>query len=409
MNIFKIAKHYQMFMSEQWLDKDSMAGLEEKRLREIFSHARNTKHYRKLLASPCPGLPEIPITTKEMMRNDPDSFLPEGVSKNSLHEIRTSGSTGTPLSIFFDQNTEDRRIAKEYFVECVMGRSPFEEFAHITTIPYIPHRLLSLTGIFKKTTLSPYVEEEKNLAVLRRSRVRTLRAFPSTLSILAKINQNDPIALKSIISTGEVLTDENRKTIEDSFSCPVLESYGTMEFRTIAFQCPERKKFHVDCSSLIVEITDEKGKPKKSGQGEVVVTSFHNTPMTFIRYPTGDLARWGKECPCGRGSPVLESIEGRKTNVFMLPSGKVRPFGALYIALNQINVLSFQVIQERTDLFVFRYVPLQDDLSNTTNEEIKRKISAACLDEKIIVEFERVDSINRGGRGKHRYIVSKVK
>jgi phenylacetate-CoA ligase len=159
----------------------------------------------------------------------------------------------------------------------------------------------------------------------------------------------------------------------------------------------------------MVEIIGKGGKPEKNGLGEVVVTSFHNTPMPFIRYSTGDLAKWGSECSCGRGSPVIESLEGRKTDVFRLPSGKVRPFGALYIALNQIRVLSFQVVQERADLFVFRYVPLQGDLTPAAKDDIKRRISTACLGEPIAVEFERVDSIKRGGRGKHRYILTKVK
>ncbi|MFH0884973.1 MAG: hypothetical protein V1861_04645 [Candidatus Micrarchaeota archaeon] len=408
MGAIDILKYYLRMAREQWLDRDSFDTLAKQRLNTAIRSARQTSHYRNLLDSCGNHFSSLPITTKDMIRKDPASFLPYGASKENLYEVRTSGSTGTPLTILIDRDTNDYRVAKEYFIECLHGRSPFELFAHFTAIPDETHVLLTRSGLFRKLPLSPFVEDEKNLAALRESGARMLRSFPSALTTMARLNLDNPVKLKAIISTGEMLEAQSRKLIEDSFSCPVLDIYGLMEFRTVAYQCSEEKRFHVDCSSFILEIVDKHGIPKKNGRGEIVVTSLHSTPMPFLRYATGDIGRWGKECSCGRGSPVIESIEGRKTDVFILPSGRPRPFGALYMALNRIMVKSFQVIQERRDLFVFKYVPLGKDLPASDKQAIEKKILDACLGEKITVEFEQVDSIARTGRGKHRYVISKV-
>ena len=286
-------------------------------------------------------------------------------------EVRTSGSTGTPLLIYADRDAMECRTGKEYFFECLAGRSPIEVFGQFSDLRYMQHPLLESTGIFPGIHLSPFVSDEENISIMRRHKVRTVRCFPSGMTTMAKLNLENPIQLKSVISTGEMLDKDNRRLIEESFSCSLLESYGLMEFRTVAFQCPEEKKFHVDESSFIVEIADANGKAKRSGSGEIIVTSLHSTPMSFIRYATGDTGRWGKECSCGRSSKVIDSIDGRKKDIFTLPSGRLRPFGARYSALNRITVRTFQVIQERPDLFVFRYVPLGKELPSRNKEEIE--------------------------------------
>ena len=48
--------------------------------------------------------------------------------------------------------------------------------------------------------------------------------------------------------------------------------------------------------------------------GEIVVTDLFNLYMPFIRYRTGDLAVSTRECcPCGRGFPLLDRVEGRRS------------------------------------------------------------------------------------------------
>jgi phenylacetate-CoA ligase len=408
MGAIRVLKYFLMLGREQWLGRDEIERISAKRLDAALRNARRTSHYRNLLEANGSEFPQLPLTGKDALRSDPGSFLPENADLSSLREIRTSGSTGTPLSIYIDSDAEDYRVAKEYFVECVCGRSPFEMFALFSSTPDPVHPALAQSGLFPRISLSPFVPDEENLAAIRRNKVRMLRAFPSGLRTMAGLNGRNPLGLKSILSTGEMLDEGNRRLIEDSFSCPVLDCYGMMEYRTIAYQCPEERRFHVDESSFIVEIAGADGKPKKAGRGEIVVTSLHSSPMPFIRYSTGDIGSWGKECSCGRSTRVIGSLEGRKTDVFVLPSGRIRPFGVLYAALNQARVKAFQIVQEKPDLFVFRYVPLGKELPAVGRKEIENRVRGACLHEVVAIEFEQVQSIPRIGRGKQPYVISKA-
>ncbi len=409
MGAIEILKYFLRLEREQWLERDAIERLSAKRLESALRKARGTSHYRNLLDGCGDDFTALPLTGKDDLRRDTASFLPKSTSPEGLREIRTSGSTGTPLSIFIDRDTEEYRVAKEYFVESVCGRTPFEVFAQFSSAPDPVHPLLAKSGLFRRIALSPFVPDEENLSAMRRHDVRMLRGFPSGLRTMAALNIEKPLKLKSIISTGETLDKGNRKLIEESFSCPVLDDYGMMEFRTIAFQCPEERALHVDESSFIVEITGKGGKAKKSGRGEIVITSLHNSPMPFIRYRTGDMGCWGKECSCGRSTKVIGSLEGRITDVFTLPSGRIRPFGVLYAALNQARVRAFQLVQERPDLFVFRYVPLGKGLADEDRRLLEERVRGACLHEEVGVEFEQVESIPRLGRGKQPYVVSKIR
>jgi phenylacetate-coenzyme A ligase PaaK-like adenylate-forming protein len=110
--------------------------------------------------------------------------------------------------------------------------------------------------------------------------------------------------------------------------------------------------------------------------------------------------------------PVLKSLEGRTTEVIELPSGRIHSATCLNILEIQSafrDILKYQIIQERTDLFVVRYVCCDSDFSKKSKEEIKKGIIRACLGEEIKVEFEKVDSIPRESTGKIRSFISKIK
>ena len=67
---------------------------------------------------------------------------------------------------------------------------------------------------------------------------------------------------------------------------------------------------------LHVEVLDENGQHVKEGEtGEVVVTSFSNYVMSFIRYRTGDLVEYG----------------GKKNGIVILKSGDWDEHRILYI------------------------------------------------------------------------------
>ena len=117
---------------------------------------------------------------------------------------------------------------------------------------------------------------------------------------------SNPMKLKSVFSTSEMLSQVRRKYIEDSFSCTLFNQYRNAEFGPVAWECPEEHNMHVNSGSCILEIVDEKGNPKNSGVGNIVLTSLCNHAMPFIRYKIGDQG----SCIAGGGYPATGNSKG---------------------------------------------------------------------------------------------------
>ena len=93
----------------------------------------------------------------------------------------------------------------------------------------------------------------------------------------------------------------------------------------MAHECPEHNGLHVFSDLFHVEVIHESGRHAESGEtGEIVITDLSNLYMPFIRYRTGDqVVQGGTKCPCGRGFPLLERLEGRSPDDIVAPEGKV--------------------------------------------------------------------------------------
>ncbi len=407
---------------EQSLDQDAMEKLQKKRLEKILKCAYRTPHYRGLMERESLSIADIvddisllPITRKDEVRRSPESLIQNGISKESLNIYKTSGSTGTPMSIYVDKEMFWHRVASNYQAEISFGRSPVELFAHITAM----NRTMAVHPLLKKLRIFPVIHlpiingEEENLSILQKNNARMIRSYPSALNILAKLNsiKKTPLKVKSILSGGEHLSEKSREYIEESFACPVFNRYGAIECPSLAKDCTEEKNLHIAEGSYLVEIVDKKGKPVKSGTGEIVITHFFNKSMPFVRYSTGDIGCWGKECPCGRHSRVLKSLEGRESELISLPSGKsISAFSLALLPLESVfaGVLNYQIVQEKEELLLVRYVPMLDGITKKTKDEIRKIIDELCLGE-VKVEFEEVDEIKPGKTGKRKNFISKIK
>ncbi|HSB47681.1 MAG TPA: hypothetical protein VLD37_06725 [Candidatus Bilamarchaeum sp.] len=397
---------------EEWMDPDALEKLQKERLEKILKCASNTEYYSPFLrdvklSDAVEDLSLLPVSEKQAIRSKPLSLVQKGLDKNSLHSFKTSGTTGIPMTIYTNRQEAWERMAIVYAQEISQGRSPFDLYADISRDPSPSHPLVSLTGIFRKLKLNPNEPEPAIYETLAQKRPKMVKGYPSIFTILAKMNRKK-LKFKALLSCGENLTQKTREFIGESFSCPVLDYYGAWEFRAVGWECPEEKKMHLNSSSLKIEIVDDKGKPVKSGAGNIVVTSLYNKAMPLVRYSLGDRGSWGA-CPCGRGYPVLKSFEGREPVLIRLPSGKIHPgahLGVLDIEALYGEIRQFQIVQESEERFVFRHSG--GELSEKSRESISKAILEACLGEEITVEFERVGEIPRGKTGKMQRVLSKL-
>lgn len=394
------------------MDRDSLERLQKKRLEKILRCASETHYYSPFLqdvpvSDAVEDLSLLPVSERSALRLNPLSLVRRSADKASLKRFKTSGTSGIPMTIYTDQEEAWQRMAIAFASEISQGRTPFDLFAEISRDPSPPHPVVSYTGLFRKIKLDPHEAEAGIYEKLAGCRPSMIKAYLSIFTTLARLNEKR-LKPKALISCGETVSQTVRKLIEDSFSCPLLDYYGAWEFRAVGWECPEERRMHINSSSLKVEIVDAKGKPAK-GKGEIAVTSLYNRTMPLVRYNLGDRGRWGKDCPCGRGYPVLDSLEGKEAVLIRLPSGRIHPgayLGLLFADSMYREVQQYQVVQEREDLFVFRYSG--SELSEKTKAELYASIKNACLGEDITLEFEQVGRIPRGKTGKIQRVVSRL-
>jgi phenylacetate-CoA ligase len=416
-NPINVLRDYLGLRREHWLGREQIESIQQRRYEAITDTARLLPYYRRRFES-CGDSPSkdlemggFPILPKDDVRMSPNDFINPSIPRKKLFEMQTSGSTGTPLGVVCDQQTFEHRHAIGLLLAQDFRRSPRDLLVEISrkSDSFAP---FAVPGLFRKKHLSIFLEESELFRSVRRLGPDSLGWYPSMAQTLARINDSlgRPVRLKSVFCGGEALSARVRASIEESFSCRVYEQYASVEFSALAWECPEEHRLHVNDSSFLIEVIDGRGKPIKSGTGDLAVTCFFNRAMPLVRYMIGDRAKWGRECSCGRGTRVLDSISGRSDDFIVLPSGKHRSafaFNLLYYGEKIEGIWKYQIVQEREDLLVFRYVPEGRGLSGAGCADLRKRISKACLYENVKLEFEAADSIPREKSGKLRKIISK--
>jgi phenylacetate-CoA ligase len=264
----------------------------------------------------------------------------------------------------------------------------------------------------------PLLPEEKLIKILRFIKPDVLHTFPSILLMLANYDLSG-IAPRLIFTQGEMVTQHCRDVCSRKFNAELFETYGSVEFGTLAFECPEHFGLHMLTDNAYIEFVDEMGEQVSSGEpGEIIVTGLHNYSMPLIRYRIGDVGMPSDErCPCGRSWPIMRSIEGRINDFLTFSDG--RKISWLYLLRNILYdeefrrnmfcVSQYQLIQEKYNKLVFKFVK-GSHFDPRILERIKNKLEEefANQGERLQVVLEAVEEIPMERTGKRRLFISKV-
>ncbi len=180
-----------------------------------------------------------------------------------------------------------------------------------------------------------YLPSEKQLLVMRDYRTTALITTPSLAQhLIATLDRleftADDLALKKCLLLGEQLDEETRNAIEERLRVRVRGAYGLSEVPGpgIAFECRERRGFHVSEDHFLLEIVDpETGEPLPRGEfGELVITTITTKAFPLIRFRTGDRARLlNDSCGCGLHLGRLEFLAERTDEVLVIRGVKIHP------------------------------------------------------------------------------------
>lgn len=413
----------------QWLDPQELDRIRLERLQNFLKHAYSSvPYYRNLFDAHefCPeslrsisDIKMIPYLTKEIIRENPETLRSQNY-RGRMQKASTGGSTGVPVTVYWDANrlswdTAAQLRSHRWFGidvgerEAVLWGSPIEITKQHRVREFrdrlINTRLLSAFNISEKS-LQSYLE------ILKRWRPAKIYCYVSVVYLFAKfletIGQRAPLeGLKGIFVTAEPLHDFQREAIEKSFGCPVSVEYGSRDVGAIAHQCL-KGGLHINAEQVIVELLHEDGDADEGEQGEIVVTNMSALGMPLVRYRTGDIGTvYHGACSCGRSLPMLGKVEGRSTDFLMRADGSLaHALSVIYVLRELKKVRQFRVTQESVDHLSID-VALYESLTEEECSGIRLQMRK-IIGDRVQVEIRHKEEIEPLPSGKHRYVISKV-
>lgn len=361
-------QYYKELERNQWLKKDELEQRQLTKLKNLLNYAvDNISFYQERFRNfnikdfkSLDDIKQLPVLAKDDLKSAGEN----AVARNRKKRITksTSGTTGPPFNFVVDQDFFSLEIARNLRIfdlpDVEMGE-PWVLFTPVrgkksSTFSFLNNRLvLDANRVTVERTppccpasvdnkLTPDENTIRQFcARIKQHKPKMIYSYPSSLIALATFIRKWGVAgikIKTIISSGEVLNSEARGLIEETFDGEVFNLYGTTEFPTIAEECKEHNGLHIFTDSYIVEFVDD---------GEILITDLDNYTMPFIRYRTGDRGFLkNSQCNCSRNLPLMEIIQGRKSDLIITPDGKFlrRSFFSSLFNKNR-EIEKFDIIQ----------------------------------------------------------------
>ena len=139
----------------------------------------------------------------------------------------------------------------------------------------------------------------------------------------------------------------------------------------------------------------------------MLLTDLHNYGMPLMRYAVGDLAtdKPGK-CSCGRGLPMIASVDGRTMDALLTPEGHLVGDYLESLVLGTPGIRRFQAVQEKIDSIEVSLVR-GNDFEEASLEKIRNAMRQAFGDS-LRLDFRFTEDIPLTPTGKLRVAISKL-
>lgn len=264
----------------------------EKRFLEIFNKAfTSSAYYRNLCKSVgvtsiddikhIEDIVKLPILTKDMLKKHGKELLT--CKEKGLIKNHTSGTTGTPLTVYQDWKSVWKEQA--YFV-CYRKRCGYNYGEPMVSLRGNLTRDEIYLKIHVSNTLflSSYNINSKTAEtyhrLIEKHHPKAIEGYPSSLYSLALVLKDKGLEchIPVAFTSSETLFDYQRKLIEKIFHTQVYDHYGTTE-RTIRLEESfDHNGYFEDPGYGIEEYYDD----------HIISTSLINDVFPLIRYKTDD-------------------------------------------------------------------------------------------------------------------------
>jgi phenylacetate-CoA ligase len=366
---------------------------------------------------PAAAAPEVlrrhfPIIDRQTLLASKAALYPHrGAHRPWLALGKTSGTTGTPLTVFRSLQSllmEQAFIGRHWSWSGYhdgMARASLRGDQVAAQPPFwfwnrYNRQLLVSSRHLTEAHADSIIDRLDTLAPAM------LQAYPSTAFTLAGLLalRNRRLRIPLIFTASEPLYHHQRELIADRLGGKLVDMYGMAERVALATEC-EHGQLHVNPDYSFVEIVDEDGRPTES-EGYLVGTTFHNQAMPLVRYRMTDRTRWKSgQCDCGRAFPMIEPVSGKFEDSITGSNGAAVSPSVLTFAFKGLqHIRKSQVAQVGPARWEVRVVPMAG-FGPADQQGLIDNIHR-LVDPEVAVDIVLKDDLPATAAGKFRWVVN---
>lgn len=379
------------------------------KIKKVLKAAANTPYYDKLFKkynidieniNTFDDFTNIPITTKNVYKNNTFDFISNTISKDmdkdylksisgdykkiddylekfGLNLVITSGSTGIPLEVIHSEKDDIRN----YFALNTY-RKKFFNFN-------IASKYLWILPMNKKTQCMFYDKDlsfinngdlgihyflvnytDENISRMHKTivsnSIRWITGSPTAITEYAKfmLKNNLSYPFDYIELHSEPCLEWQEELIQTAFGITPSKIYSSNEINFMAATC-NHNEYHILKDNVYIELID-----KKFGDlhyKKVIVTGLNYFDTPFIRYDIGDLAESINCVSCNMKHDPSISLKGfRDSDMIMCKSGElIEPYiiyDSIFFLEKELNfeIGYYQVVQNSYTEFLFKFERFYD-------------------------------------------------
>jgi len=359
----------------------------------------------------------LPPLSKADVTGVPEDLLSSEYRVEDLVAVRTGGSTGAPVPFLQTRHAIAAKDAASVVLRTAMGwvpglrraylwgaaqdgppvsRQAWRNAAHAAIQRFVWRVLYLSAGDLGDAQLDAYVDR------LRRFRPVAMQGYPSATDRLARrlLARGERLDVPIVLLTAEPVLDDQRARIQAALGAEVFTFYGARECGWIASETERCHRLHVNTAGVHLETTPD---------GRILVTDLVNRAMPLIRYEIGDRgALDDRPCSCGDARPVLDRLEGRVVDVFVLPSGRLVPGVTADRTLRWgLGIVEWQLVQDEVDALDVFYVRAGSFVPRDL-EVLRERMDRLFFGE-LRLRFHEVSEVKPAPNGKVRHCISNVR
>lgn len=343
-------------------------------------------------------LTKLPIITKDLIKNHVENLYVG--NKLIRHTTYTSGTSGTPLKVYYSLN-------------CVLNEASYNEIFRNNAGHFFGQKIISLRGALDGTT-KEYFDKSNNILYLSSYHIKpenalwyyntinqfnpnAILAYPSALEALSNILSEKNLSVKIPLSftSSETLYPHQQAKIEKLLNTKIYDRYGNAE-RTISLvQQKHKGAYSFPKLYSINEFSLHK---------DIITTNLINNEFPLIRYQVNDVIDFPDK------NNEVQNIQGRIDDFIITPDGLKVGSAAMSLAFKKApNVLFAQIIQNKPDLLTINIVVnslFSEENKLFLKQQIKQRLGSV-----ISFNINEVpeNKIIKTKKNKYKLIISELK